>query len=418
MLSLNVSVYTQIRYLIIYAELLKIFLPKSLLPEGLLLIDCKKNKIDQHFIENCMSKITRIKYYYMDSVCRSRGEDMKKTIFVVDDNDTNLSMARDALNEQYRVMTMPSAGKMFDLLGKITPDLILLDIEMPEIDGFEALVRLKDMWANIPVIFLTSMTDAAVEVRGFQLGVVDFIAKPFSAPVLINRIKTHLNIDELIRERTLQLHEKTVQLQHLQNGIVFVLADMVENRDRGTGGHIERTTTYIKILLEAMIARGVYDVDLDKIDMDLFISSARLHDIGKISISDVILNKAGTLTDEEYEIMKTHSAEGERIIDQIITRTENVDFLRNAKLFAGYHHERWDGKGYPHGLNGAEIPIQGRIMAIADVYDALVSERPYKKPFTAEEAIRIIMENSGKQFDPLIADVFYEVREQFKAVTK
>jgi putative two-component system response regulator len=345
---------------------------------------------------------------------------MQKTIFVVDDNDTNLTTARDALSEQYRVMTMPSAAKMFILLGKIKPDLVLLDIEMPEMDGFEALVRLKNnsVHADIPVIFLTSMTDKDVEARGFQLGVIDFIAKPFSEPVLMNRIKTHLDVDELIRERTLQLHEKTVQLQLLQNGIVFVLADMVENRDHGTGGHVERTTTYIKILLEAMIARGVHNVDLEKIDLDLLISSARLHDVGKISISDIILNKPGKLTDEEFELMKTHSAEGERIIDQIITRTENVEFLHNAKLFAGYHHERWDGKGYPHGTSGEDIPLQGRIMAIADVYDALVSERPYKKPFTAEEAVSIIMENSGKQFDPTIADVFYEVREQFKAVTK
>jgi putative two-component system response regulator len=345
---------------------------------------------------------------------------MQKTIFVVDDNDTNLSMARDALNDQYRVMTMPSAAKMFELLGKVSPDLILLDIEMPEIDGFEALVRLKNncAQAGIPVIFLTSMTDATVEARGFQLGVIDFITKPFSAPVLVNRLKTHLDIDALIHERTSQLHEKTVQLQLLQNGIVFVLADMVENRDHGTGGHVERTTKYIKILLEAMISCGVYKTDPDETDLDLFISSARLHDVGKISISDTILNKPGKLTDDEFEIMKKHSAEGERIIDQIITRTGNVEFLHNAKLFAGYHHERWDGKGYPHGLKGEEIPFQGRIMAIADVYDALVSERPYKKPFTSDEAVNIIMENSSKQFDPAIANVFYEAREQFKAVTK
>jgi putative two-component system response regulator len=344
---------------------------------------------------------------------------MQKTIFVVDDNDTNLSVAKEALKEQYQVMTMPSAAKMFTILEKITPDLILLDIEMPEIDGFEALKRLKgnSVLSSIPVMFLTGMSDASVEVRGFQLGVVDFITKPFSAPVLTNRIKTHLDIDEIIRERTLQLQQKTDQLQKLQNGIVFVLADMVENRDHGTGGHVERTTSYIKILLGAMIMHGLHTVELKEMDLDLLISSARLHDIGKISISDVVLNKPGKLTDEEFEIMKTHSTEGERIIDQIVSRTENVEFLQNAKLFAGYHHERWDGKGYPHGLKGEDIPLQGRIMAIADVYDALVSERPYKKPFSPEEAVKIIMENSGKQFDPELADIFYEVREQFKTVS-
>ena len=342
---------------------------------------------------------------------------MQKTVFVVDDNDINLSMAKESLKEQYRVMTMPSAAKMFMLLEKITPDLILLDIEMPEMDGFEALSRLKnnDSLSQIPVIFLTAMTDAAVEVRGFQMGVIDFITKPFSAPVLINRIKTHLDIDELIRERTSQLHKKTVQLLNLQNGLVFVLADMVENRDKGTGGHVERTVTYIKVLVDAMLMRSVYADELNKIDLGLFVSSAKLHDAGKISISDVILNKPGKLTDEEFAIMKTHAAEGERIIEQMVSRTGEAEFLRHAKLFAGYHHERWDGKGYPHGLEGTNIPLQGRIMAIIDVYDALMSERPYKKPFSHDEAISIIMDSAGQQFDPTIAEVFYEVREQFKA---
>jgi len=343
---------------------------------------------------------------------------IKKTIFVVDDNDTNLTMAKEALKDNYRVMTLPSAAKMFALLEKIKPDLILLDIEMPEMDGFEALNLLKDNAAqmDIPVIFLTSMTDASIEVRGFQLGVVDFITKPFSTPVLQNRIKTHLDIDELIRERTKQLQQRTEQLQNLQNALVFVLADMVENRDHGTGGHVERTTAYIKILIDEIIARGVYADEISEMDLDLLVSSARLHDVGKITISDNILNKPGRLTDEEFSVMKTHTSEGERIINQIVSRTDNVEFLQNAKLFTGYHHERWDGKGYPYGLEGTDIPLQGRIMAVVDVYDALISERPYKKPFTHDETIEIIMENAGKQFDPLIADLFYEVRDQFKAV--
>jgi len=165
-----------------------------------------------------------------------------------------------------------------------------------------------------------------------------------------------------------------------------------------------------------MLVHKVYADELTKMDLDLSISSARLHDVGKITISDTILNKPGKLTDEEYTIMKTHAAEGERIIDQIVSRTGDAEFLHNAKLFAGYHHERWDGKGYPHGLMGNEIPLQGRILAIVDVYDALVSVRPYKKPFTAEEAVNIIMESAGKHLDPIIAEVFYKVRDQFAAV--
>ena len=332
---------------------------------------------------------------------------MLKTIFVVDDSDTNLSMAEEALEAQYRALTLPSAAKMFALLEKLTPDLILLDIEMPGMDGFEAMRRLKahDAYAGIPVIFLTGVTTASIEAQGFELGAVDFIIKPFSVPVLLNRIKTHLNIDAIIRERT-------AQLKRLQNGIVHVLADIIENRDKDTGGHIGRTTVRIRALIDAMLARGVYADEILNWDLDLVVSSARLHDVGKIAISDFILNKPGPLTEAEFEKMKTHAAEGERIIEQIIYQTGEAEFLRNAKLFAGYHHEQWDGMGYPHGLKALEIPLQGRVMAIVDVYDALVSERPYKRAFTAEEAVHIIMTGAGKRFDPAIVEVFREMEAQ------
>jgi putative two-component system response regulator len=334
-----------------------------------------------------------------------------KTIFVVDDSDTNLAMAEEALEEHYRVMTIPSAIKMFMLLEKVTPDLILLDIEMPDMDGIEALRRLKSgsLYVDIPVIFLTGKNDAAVEAHGFELGVVDFITKPFSAPVLLNRIRMHLNIDLLIRERT-------AQLRRLQGSLVYIMADIVENRDLGADGHIERVTAYIKILMDAMMVRGVYIDEMSKWDFEVIASSARLHDLGKIATSDTILNKPDKLTKEEFETIKTHSAKGEQIIDKIIISTGIEDFLLNAKMFAGYHHERWDGTGYPHALKETEIPLQGRIMAIADVYDALVSKRPYKDAFTDEEAVHIIIDLSGKQFDPKIVEVFLEVKDLFKAV--
>jgi len=334
-----------------------------------------------------------------------------KTIFVIDDSDTNLSMAEAALEDFYRVMTMPSAAKMFELLNKVFPDLILLDIEMPEMDGFQALQKLKasDHTAHIPVMFLTGRNDPEVEVHGFELGAVDFVTKPFSAPVLLNRIKTHLDIDEIIRERTSQLHR-------LQNSIVSVLANMVEHRDKGTGSHIERTSAYIKILINEMKTRKIYEDEMQGWDVEKIISSARMHDLGKISITDIIINKPGKLTEDEYEVMKTHAIEGEKIIDEIIAQTGEGEFLRNARLFAGYHHERWDGKGYPYGLAGKAIPLQGRIMAIVDVYDALVSERPYKKAFSDEEAVQIIMQNAGTHYDPEIARVFFEVKNLFKAV--
>jgi putative two-component system response regulator len=333
------------------------------------------------------------------------------TIFIVDDSDTNLSMAESALEDQYRVLTMASGVKMFSLLEKMVPDLILLDIEMPEMNGIDALKKLKscEAWKNIPVIFLTGRTDETVEVHCFELGAVDFITKPFSAPVLLKRVKTHLDIDKAIRERS-------AQISQLQYSIVSVLANVVESRDNINSGHIERTSEYIKILINEMRKRGIYNQETADWDVEKIILSSRMHDLGKISVTDLIMNKPGKLTNEEYEIMKTHVREGERIIDEIIVQTGEGDYLLNAKKFAGYHHERWDGKGYPYGLKGTEIPIQGRIMAIVDVYDAITSKRPYKKAFTSEEAVQIIMENAGIHYDPEIAKIFYEVKDLFKAV--
>jgi len=367
---------------------------------------------------------------YEKKTCEDSKVELK-IIFVVDDNDTNLTMAEEALLNQYRVIALSSAEKMFKAMEKFRPDLILLDIQMPEMSGFDAMKKLKtsDAHADIPVIFLTGLSDAESEAYGIKLGAVDFMMKPFSIPVLLNRIKNHLHIDELVRERTTQLTERTGQLarrteqliqrtgqlERLKNGIVFTLADIVENRDSNTGGHIDRTSVYIQILIDAMLTRGVYSDEMRGWDLDSVVSSARLHDLGKIAIPDSILNKPGKLTDEEFAVIKEHPTAGERIIEHMMSRTGDADFLHNAKLFAAYHHEKWDGTGYPYGLNDTAIPLQGRIMAVIDVYDALVSERPYKKAFTHEKAVSIIMEDSEKHFDPLIAGVFYEINDQIMA---
>lgn len=337
-----------------------------------------------------------------------------KTVFVVDDNAVNLATAKQALSKGgYRVLTIPSAEKMFSLFSKMTPDIILLDIEMPEMDGFTALAKLmaNEYTARIPVMFLTASTDSEMEAKGLALGAVDFISKPFSEPVLLNRIKNHLHIGEVVKKRT-------ERIEQLQNGIVFTFADIVENRDKVTGGHIARTSQYIKVLMNAMISKGVYLEELIDWDLDMAIASSRLHDVGKIAISDLILNKQGKLTAEEFNEIKRHTTEGEKVIDQMIAQTGDALFLRHAKIFAGAHHEKWDGKGYPRGLREEEIPLQGRIMAIADVYDALVSERPYKPAFTCEEAEAIIKKDSGTAFDPLIVDVFNEIKEEFAAIAE
>ncbi|MCL2231487.1 MAG: response regulator [Treponema sp.] len=344
---------------------------------------------------------------------------MLKTIFIVDDNPTNLTVAENTLTKQYRVIALTSAAQMFKTLEKFRPDLILLDIEMPEMNGFDAMKLLKanDTYSDIPVIFLSGRTDVDSEVQGIELGAVDFILKPFSEPVLLNRIKNHLHIDTMIRDRTAQLVERTKQLVRLQNGIVYIMADLVEKRDKNTGGHIDRTALYMKILIEAMIEEGVYADEMCGWNQDLVISSARLHDVGKIVTPDSILNKPAPLTEAEYEKMKEHTIEGERIIEKATLQTGDTEFLRNAKMIAAYHHERWDGTGYPYNLKQMEIPLQARLMAIGDVYDALVSERPYKEAFPHEEAVSIIMKGSDRHFDPLIAEIFYKVHDQIRLVS-
>ncbi|MCL2577748.1 MAG: response regulator [Defluviitaleaceae bacterium] len=340
---------------------------------------------------------------------------MNKTVFIVDDNSINLTVAEKALRTQYRVIALPSAEKMFKALEKFKPDLIMLDVEMPEMSGFDAMKILKvsSAYANIPVIFLTALSDAKSEAYGIKLGAVDFILKPFSEPVLQNRVKNHLRIDELIRERTKQLLERTEELERLKNGLVFTMADLVENRDKNTGGHIDRTASYVQLLIDAMLKEKIYEDEIKDWDIESVVSSARLHDVGKMIIPDAILNKPGKLTDEEFEIMKSHSSEGAKIIDKAISRTGNAGFLLNAKKIAEYHHEKWNGAGYPYGLDGENIPLHGRIMAIADVYDALVSERPYKKAFTHDEAVEIIKNDAARHFDPVLVDCFLKIKDKF-----
>ena len=344
-----------------------------------------------------------------------------ETIIVVDDSRVFLHRARKALEDKYQVLTTLSAVKMFELIAEVTPDLILLDIHMPEMDGFAVIEKLKkdERTARIPVVFLTSSTDEAIEARGFELGAVDYVTKPFSSAVLLNRIATHLHIDGLIKKRT-------KRIERLKNSTLSVIADMVESRDKVTGGHIERTSGYIRILIDAMNDRSVYAEEMALWDFDTIVSSARMHDVGKIAISDLILNKPGKLTPEEMETMRTHVSEGEMIINRIIAKVYDGDgegeeddtgaFLQHAKTFAGYHHERWDGSGYPYGLKGLNIPLQGRIMAIADVYDALVSARPYKVPFSCEQANKIIERDSGTAFDPALASVFLKIKDAFALV--
>jgi putative two-component system response regulator len=355
-------------------------------------------------------------------------ENEKKLIIIVDDNPANLRAGMNVLADKYKVATAPSAEKLFSFLEEHHPALILLDIDMPEMTGYEAIKILKSKpeTKKIPVIFLTSKTEPDSELEGLSLGAVDYIIKPFHPSLLLKRIVLHLLVE--IQRKTLSaqtaelqffndnLHkmveEKTKNVIELQDAMLKTMAEMVEYRDDITGGHIERTQQVIKTLLEEMEKSSVYLEETEGWDVNLLLQSCQLHDIGKISIDDNILKKPGKLTNEEFEKMKEHAVVGEQMIEKIQSLTNENDFLKYAKIFAANHHEKWDGSGYPRGLKGTDIPLLGRIMAVADVYDALISERPYKKAFTHEEAIRIITESSGVQFDPALVEVFTRIAKR------
>ena len=337
---------------------------------------------------------------------------MEKTIFVVDDVHTNLQKAQEALGEHYNLLTIASGEKALKLLKTNKPDLILLDIEMPGMDGFEVLSHIKSMkeYADIPIIFLTGTSKSETESAALGMGVVDFITKPFSTPVLLNRIRVHLDIADTIKART-------EDLRRSKQGIIFVLADLVEHRDESTGKHLERTCRLVRKLVESMQKEKLYYDLVRTWSPSEMAECSMLHDVGKIKIPDTILNKPGRLTKEEYEVIKTHVQEGEDIIKKMIDHSGNNEFLNNSINFAAYHHERWDGTGYPFGLKGEEIPLQGRIMAVVDVYDALTSKRVYKDAMTDEEAMEIIQKDSGSHFDPNIVDIFSRIENRLKANT-
>jgi putative two-component system response regulator len=344
---------------------------------------------------------------------------------MVDDDITNLTVGKNALADKFDVFTAPSGTRLFQLLEKLVPDLILLDIEMPQMSGYEIIKVLKgkEQTEDIPVIFLTSVIDPESEVHGLSLGAIDYITKPFSRELLLKRIEVHLLVETQRRElknysQNLErmVSKKTKTVFDLQNAILKTVAELVESRDNITGGHIERTQEYLSLFIDFLLNHDIYTSELAMWDISLFIMSSQLHDVGKISIKDNILMKSDKLTGEEFEEMKKHTIYGVEIIEKIEKSTPESAFLKHAKILAGSHHEKWDGTGYPLGLNGLKIPLQGRLMAIIDVYDALTNNRPYKNAHTHEEAIEVIRKGRGTHFDPVLTDVFLEHEGEFKKI--
>ncbi len=349
----------------------------------------------------------------------------QKTILIVDDEPVNLIVLSNLLKSDYRVIAARSGEQaLARARGDARPDLVLLDIMMPDMDGYTVCAELKSHAAtrDIPVIFVTAMSDEIDEMKGLELGAIDYITKPISPVIVSARVRNHLalkSVQDALANQNLILEERvqarTRELAETQDITIFALASLAETRDNETGNHIRRTQHYVRVLAETLSRTEKYAAELSAENIQLLYKSAPLHDIGKVGIPDNILLKPGKLTGDEFAIMKTHAALGEEAIAAAEAEfgTTGTAFLRYAREIAECHHEKWDGSGYPKGLAGEEIPLSGRLMALADVYDALISKRVYKPAFGHHKAKAIILDGRGTHFDPAVVDAFLAVEQQF-----
>lgn len=351
------------------------------------------------------------------------------TILAVDDTPVNLSLITGLLKSHYRVKVANSGEKALRIVhSDLPPDLVLLDVMMPDLDGIEVCRRLKadPRTKHIPVIFLTAMSKSEDERIGLEAGAVDYITKPISPPILLARVRTHLQLkagQDFLKDKNAYLesevYRRTREVQAIQDVTILTMASLAETRDNETGNHIRRTQHYVRALAIKLRDHPRFAGYFTDHVTDLLFKSAPLHDIGKVGIPDKILLKPGKLTPEEFEIMKTHTTLGRDAIEQAERQLGTpVEFLKVAKEIAYSHQEKWDGSGYPEGLAGESIPVSARLMAVADVYDALISRRVYKPAFTHERAVELIIEGRGKHFDPDITDAFLEIKEEFRAIAK
>jgi putative two-component system response regulator len=346
---------------------------------------------------------------------------------VVDDTPDNIDVLSAVLSDTYR-LKVATSGERALKIAQAHPDidLILLDIMMPGMNGYQVCQHLKANPAtrNIPVIFVTAMSEVADEKQGLELGAVDYITKPVSPPIVMARIKTQLAMkqvrDFLLDKNSFleqEIARRTQEVSALQDVTIYTMASLAETRDSETGNHIRRTSHYVKVLAQALSQHPRFGYCLTEQNIELLFKSAPLHDIGKVGIPDHILLKPGRFVPEEMEIMKTHTTLGR---DAIMAAERDlgikVEFLRFAKEIAYSHQEKWDGSGYPLGLKGDDIPISARLMAVADVYDALISRRVYKDGMSHEEAVAIIAAGRGQHFDPDIVDAFMTLQAQFQEI--
>lgn len=352
----------------------------------------------------------------------------KSSILVVDDTPDNLILMSELLKEYYKIKVANSGVKALKIAQSDTPpDLILLDVMMPDLDGYEVCKQLKAnlQTRHIPIIFLTAKSDVTDETKGLELGAIDYITKPINPAIVMARVKTHLDMkmmQDFLRNQNsfleAEIEKRTREVAAIQDVTIHAMASLAETRDNETGNHIRRTQNYVRVLAQKIRhhPRFAHFLDDDKI-IEILFKSAPLHDIGKVGIPDKILLKPGRFEPEEFEIMKTHPELGRSaILHAEYELGLEVPFLKYAKEIAYAHQEKWDGSGYPLGLSGDDIPISARLMAIADVYDALISRRVYKEGMTHEKALQIIVEGKGSHFDPDMVDAFLELQDDFKAI--
>ena len=349
------------------------------------------------------------------------------TVLVVDDVDVNVMILEEILNNDYHVLTANNGKEALDVLGKaaILPKIILLDVQMPEMDGREMFEILKadEIFRRIPVIFITAENDSEEEL--LAAGAVDFINKPFTPGIVKLRVKNQIelknysdSLEEMVARKTAEVIKKTEDANRTLDNALQGLANVIEHRDLESGEHVKRTQLYVGALSKHLIlSRSGYADEIILLQPEIIVKSMALHDVGKIAIPDRILLKPGRLDPEEYEIMKTHTIRGKEIIGEMGEKEESL-YLKHCEDICFGHHERWDGKGYPQGLNGSGIPLAARIAAIADVYDALVCARVYKAALPYTEAVKIMADGKGTQFDPVLIDALFQIQGQFMAIAQ
>lgn len=358
-----------------------------------------------------------------------RNTNKKPSLLIVDDAPENLQLIGGLLNELYSVKVAASGDRALKILsGDDLPDLILLDVMMPGLSGWEVcgVIKADSRLKDIPVIFLTAKADMADEQAGLELGAVDYITKPISPPILMARVSTHLKLkqaNDFLRDSNdylaAEVDRRTAEISALQDVTVIAMASLAETRDNETGNHIRRTQLYIKALAEKLKNHPRFSAYLTDDQIRTLVRSAPLHDIGKVGIPDRILLKPGRLDADEFEIMKTHTTIGrDAIADAERAMPFKSTFLQCAREIALSHQEKWDGSGYPEGLSGEAIPISARLMAVADVYDALISKRYYKDAMPHEQAMAIIAEGSGSHFDPDIAAALAVIGDEINAIAQ